>query len=107
MGLFAVGYNTNADSLTSAVPVWSRYDRPLLLPFLGCLYLTIAAAQTIAQTEMTVYILGAGQAHQGGQLLNIAGFSAAVINLDAVPAGRRLSGPRLDSLSERVEPIVA
>ena len=52
---FAVGYDTNSDSLTAAVPgspaggrglAWD--ERPLSLPLFCCLYLSVFAAAAVA-----------------------------------------------------------
>jgi len=60
VGGFAVGYDADADSLAAAIPGSAWYDRPLSLPFFGWLYLAIVSAEAIAQTEVTVDILGTG-----------------------------------------------
>ncbi len=44
---FTVGYNTDTDSLTAAVPCSAWYDGPLSLPFFGWLYLAVVAAEAV------------------------------------------------------------
>ena len=89
---FAVGHNTDSDSLAVAVPSSTRYARPLFLPFFSRLYLTIAAAEPVAENKVAVDILRTCQAVQRGQLFYVASFGAAIVNFDATPAAGRLIG---------------
>lgn len=103
----AVGYNTDANSLAAAMPGWAGYYGPLSLPFFGCLYSAVPAAAAVAQTEMEVDILGAGQASQRCQLLDIAGFRTAAVNFDTVPTVAGLSSSREKCFFNGVKLIVA
>jgi len=100
---FAISYNTNADSLTGAIPGSAGYYRPLSLPLFCWLYLAIAATEAIAYAEVAVDILRTCQAVQRGQLLYVAGFGAAIVNFDTVPAAGELSRSRFDSFFDGVK----
>jgi hypothetical protein len=62
----------------------------LSLPLFCWLYLAIAAAETVAQTEVAVDIFGSEQAIERSQLLYVASLGSAIVNLNAVPATWRL-----------------
>jgi len=102
---FAVSYNADSDSLTTAVPGPARYNRPLSLPFFGRLYLSVATAETVTDDKVAVDILGTGQAAQRGQLFNVAGFGAAIVDFDATPTAGGLRGARANSLLDRAKTI--
>jgi hypothetical protein len=78
----------------------------LSLPFPGRLYLAVVAAEAVADNEMAVNILGTGQAAERGQLLYIAGFGAAAVNFNIVPAAVRLDGFRENGFFYGVKLIV-
>jgi len=40
-------------------------------------------------------------------LFNVAGFGGTIVNLDAIPAVRRLRGPRRNNFFDRVEMVIA
>jgi len=84
----AVGDDANPDCLIGAIPSAAGYRRPLFLPSFCCLYLTVAAPETIAQTEVAVEIIRTGQTVECGQLLYVAGLCAAVKYLDTIPPSR-------------------
>jgi len=81
----AVGDDTNSDCLVGAIPSAAGDSRPLFLPSFCRLYLTVAAPETVTQTEVAVDIIWIGQAVERSQLLYVAGLSAAIEYFDAIP----------------------
>jgi hypothetical protein len=103
---FVVGYNTDKDgmSLTCGLqfviePV--AIHRILPLPSLGWLYLAVTATEPVTDNKMAVDIFGISQAAQKGQLLNIAGMRAALVNFDVAPVTSRLGRPGQNSFFDR------
>ena len=67
---------------------------------------SVAAAETVADDEVTVNILRVRKARQRSELLDVACAGAAVENFDAVPSCLRLPERCEDCLFNRVEPVV-
>ena len=58
MGRLTVGNDADANGLIVAVPALAGDSRPLSLPILRRLYFTVAAAVAVAQTKVTVQVVG-------------------------------------------------
>jgi len=106
-GSFAVSYNADADSLAAVVPGSAWYDWPLSLPFFAWLYLAIVTAQAVANNKVAVDILGIGQATQRGQLFDVTGLGAAIVNFNAAPVARELGGSRENNFFDRTETVIS
>ncbi len=103
----SVGYNAYADGAAAAIPGSARRDRPLFLPFFGCLYLAITSAKTIANNKMAVDVLRTRQAAERRQLFYIASFGAAIVNLNTVPAVGGLNDIGMNGFFDGVKPKIA
>ena len=103
---FFVCNDADANGPAAAVPGVVGNGRPLFLPYFRGLDFTVAAAVAVAQAKMAIEIVGIVQSVESGQLLDVAAFSAAAVNLDAVPSVRRLRGSRRDGVLDRIEILV-
>lgn len=56
IGGFGIANDTYTDSLSGPVPVSSRNQGPLSLPFFSFLYLSVAATESVADDKMTVEV---------------------------------------------------
>ena len=103
---FAVRYDANADGLCAAEPVPVRDGRQLPLPPLRRQYVAVGASFAVAYTEMAIDIFRFREAVVHGQLLDIAGVGAAIINLDAVPSIGRLGSLRTNGICDGIETTI-
>ena len=70
------------------------------------MYLSVAAAQAIADDKVAVNILGADQSAERGELLDVSCSGGAVVNFDAVPSSGVLSGAGGNGFFDGVEPVI-